>query len=118
MLVDIERLNELAVHQEQEVERLDVGCHVLLAEVRVELLESEVLKDLLALGYEETPDLLDAGLLLEQLSVLELDAVLRVVSHQVLSKEDAWVESRSDTWVNFIYSLVLSAQYSQVCFLP
>ena len=77
-----------------------------------------MLKDLLALGYEETPDLLDAGLLLEQLSVLELDAVLRVVSHQVLSKEDAWVEPRSDTWVNFIYSLVLSAQYSQVCFLP
>ena len=77
-----------------------------------------MLKDLLALGNEETPDLLDAGLLLEQLSVLKFDAVLRVVSHQVLSKEDAWVESRSDTWVNFIYSLVLSAQYSQVCFLP
>ena len=62
-----------------------------------------MLKDLLALGDKETTNFLNSALLFEQVSILKLDSMLWVVTHQVLCKEDAWVEPYTNAWVNFIY---------------
>lgn len=61
-------------------------------------------EDLLALCLEEAANLLDARELLEEVSVLELGPVLRVVPHQVLGQEDARVEPLANTYVNFLCS--------------
>ena len=62
-----------------------------------------MLKDLLALGDKETTNFLNSALLFEQVSILKLDSMLWVVTHQVLCKEDAWVEPYTNAWVDFIY---------------
>ena len=102
VLLNIERLNEFAVHQQEHVERGDIGGDVALAEVRIELLKSEVLENLLAFGLEETANLLYTSVLLEELCVLKLGTMGWVVSHEVLSKENAGVESMADAWVDFV----------------
>ena len=84
MLLRVKRLNQLAIHQQEQVQALHVGRHVRLPEVRVEFLQCEVLEDLLALGDEETTNLLNSALLLEELGVLKFCSMGRVVSHQVL----------------------------------
>ena len=106
MLLRVEGLDQLAIHEQEQVESLNVGSHVHLAEVGIELLQGEVLEDLLALGDKEASDLLDTSLLLEQLSVLKLGTVLWVVPHQVLGQEDARVETRTDAWVNLVYTAI------------
>ena len=65
-------------------------------------MQCEVLEDLLTLNVEEATNFLYSALLLEQFSILKLRTVLRVVAHEVLSQEDARVESGSDTGVDFI----------------
>ena len=105
-LLNIESFDQLAVHKQEQVQGRDVRGDVALAEVGVELLQGEVLEDLGALRLEEATDFLDSGELLEKVSVLKLGAVLRVVSHQVLSQEDARVESLADARVNFICAIV------------
>ena len=62
-----------------------------------------MLKDLLSLVNEESTDFLYPALLFEQIGVLELGTVRWVVSHEVLSQEDAWVEPGADAGVDFIY---------------
>ena len=85
-----------------------------------------MLKDLLALGDKETTNFLNSALLLKQVSILKLDSMLWVVTHQVLCKEDAWVEPYTNAWVNFIYEsmkimmlglIVIRESYEWVCFL-
>ena len=81
VLLWVESLNQLAIHEQKQVKSLHVGRNVHLSEVRVEFLQSEVLEDLLTLAHEKATDFLDACLLLEQLSILELGTVLGVVAH-------------------------------------
>ena len=61
-----------------------------------------MLENLLTFGLEETADLLNASVLLEELCVLKLGTMGWVVSHEVLSKENAGVEPMADAWVDFV----------------
>ena len=99
-LFHVKSFDQLAVHEQQQVQSFDISHDVALAEVRVEFLKREVLVDLLPLGLEETSDFLDSCELLKKVSVLELSVVLRVVAHEVLSKEDAGVEAGADARVD------------------
>ena len=68
----------------------------LFCEVVVVSLEHEVFVDLWALGQEESADFLNLSVLGEELLIFCLCTVLRVVSHQELSQEDARIETLSD----------------------
>lgn len=70
MLLRVKRLNQLAIHHQEQVQALHIGGHVRLPEVRVEFLQCEVLEDLLTLSDEETTDLLNSTLLFKELGVL------------------------------------------------
>ena len=61
-----------------------------------------MLENSLALRLEESSDFFSTSKLFKQISVLKSSSMLRVIAHQVLSQEDAWVESLSDAWINFI----------------
>ena len=85
-----------------------------------------MLKDLLALGDKETTNFLNSALLFEQVGILKLDSMLWVVTHQVLCKEDAWVEPYTNAWVDFIYEsmqimmlglIVIRKSHERVCFI-
>ena len=65
-----------------------------------------MLKNLLSFSDEETSNFLHSCVLFKQVCVLELCSMLRVVPHQVLSQEDAWVEPVTDARVNFVYTHV------------
>ena len=103
VLLRIKRFDQFAVHEQEQIEALDVGRHVALPKVRIELLQREVLENLLPFGHEETSDFLDSCLLFEKFSVFELGTVVRVVAHEVLCQENAGVETSPDAWINFIY---------------
>lgn len=66
----------------------------------MERLQGEVLEDLLAFGSEETADFLHTCLLQEQSLILQLAAVVGVVTHQEFSKVDAGVETAFDVIVD------------------
>ena len=102
VFLNIKGFDEFAVHEEQQVETLNIWCDVHLSEVRIEFLQSKVLEDFLTLGDEETTNFLDSALLLKQFSILQLDSMLRVVSHQVLCQEDAWIEPCANASIDFI----------------
>lgn len=101
-LFHVESLNQLAVHEKEQVESLNIWRDVLLTEVRIELLEREVLENLLTLSVEETANFLSLCELLEEVSVLKLSAMLRVVAHEILGEENARVETSTDAWINFV----------------
>ena len=61
-----------------------------------------MLENLLAFGLEETANLLDASVLLEELCVLKLGTMGWVVSHEILSKENTGVEPVTDARVDFV----------------
>ena len=58
-----EVFDELSLHLEEVVKRVNIVIYIFLAEVRMEGLESEVFEDLLALCSEETTDFLNPRLL-------------------------------------------------------
>lgn len=53
----------------------------------------------------EAAKLLDVRPVLEELAILEGSAVFRIVSHQILSEEDAGVETFSNRCVNNTYEV-------------
>jgi len=65
-------------------------------------LQHEVLVYLRALSQEESANLLNFGVLRKKLLVLCLSSVLRIVSHQELSQEDARIEAFSDGNINLL----------------
>ena len=71
-----------------------------------------MLEYLLSLDQEETSDLLNSRVLHKQLSILKLCSVLRVVSHQEFTQEDARVESLTDRLVNQLCTSVTYKQYN------
>lgn len=62
-----------------------------------------MLEDLLTLSDKESSDFLDSCLLFKKFCVLELGTVVRVVAHEVFGQENAWIETTTDAWVDFIY---------------
>ena len=69
----------------------------------MERLQGEVLEDLLAFGSEETADFLNASLLQEEGFVLQLAAVVRVVTHEEFGEVDARVEAGFDVVVDGVW---------------
>ena len=106
-LLNIKSFNQFTVHKEKLIKLNNIGTNVHLAEVCVKLLVSPMLENLLSFVLEETSDFLNTRLLFKELGVLELRSVLWVVSHKVLSKENARVEPSADAWINFILAFLI-----------
>lgn len=105
VLLHVKGLNQFSVHQQKQVQSLHVCGHVAFAEVRIELLQCEMLENLLTLGLEETSNFFHSRVLLEKIGILKLAPVLGVVAHQVLSQEDAGVETSANLWVDLVLAL-------------
>jgi len=91
-----------ALLQEEVVKFCYVLANVFHVEVGVVGLQGEVLENLLSFQVEETSDLLLDGVRLKQLLKLKLNALVRVIAHQVLAQENAWVETSANARINLI----------------
>lgn len=100
----LEVLLQFSLHLQEAVQRLDVILDLFLGEVGLVGLDAEVLVDAILPIAEEPPDLFGPGKLLEELLIFILVTVHGVVAHQILSKEDARVESLLDVKV-FVFLL-------------
>ena len=100
VLLSLEVRPKLSLHLELLIKLFDVVVDVLANEVGVVIHSRKVLEDALALELEEPSQLFYLRVLNEHLSVLQLCSLLGVVAHQVLCKEDARVESLSDTLID------------------
>lgn len=100
MFFDFEVLAQFVVNFKEFVEGVNKLFNVAGNEVALVGLQHEVLVDALTLDVEEAPELLDASVLPENILILILRAVGRVVPHQVLGQVNAGIESLSNAFVN------------------
>ena len=73
-------------------------------------LQGEMLEDFLSFQIEETSQLLLHRVSLKQLFEFQLSALVRVIAHQVLSQENAWVETSANARVNSVYNFKVNSR--------
>ena len=93
VLVNAEALYQSTVHLHEAIESGGIVYQVLLREVVLVVLDTEVLVNLGLVRHKVTPDFLNLGLLEEDFRELQLVVKVGVVPHQELSKENSWVKS-------------------------
>ena len=79
----------------------NVFFNVLSCKISLVWLNAEMFVQSLLILTKESPDLFDSGKFYERLLILQLVAVLGVVTHQELRQENAWVKSLFNAIVNF-----------------